>query len=132
MMSSPASRRRTASMWTAQAPAPRPAMRSTSGEKRTFVSASNPMASVADRRPGRPAWVVDPEEVTARTTIGADRDHLDRTPRRLLGEAIAALGKRRKGVGSKAAALVKQRIRQKLVMKARRRHGLPRREAEIE
>ena len=42
MMSSPASCRRLASIWTAQAPAPRPATRSTSGEKRIACLLNSP------------------------------------------------------------------------------------------
>ena len=41
MMSSPDSRRRTASIWTAQAPPPLPATRSTSGAKRIVLSMLN-------------------------------------------------------------------------------------------
>jgi hypothetical protein len=42
MTSWPWSGSRAASMWMLQAPAPRPAMRSTSGENRTFVFSSPP------------------------------------------------------------------------------------------
>jgi hypothetical protein len=50
----------------------------------------------------------------------------------LLGEPVAPLGERRKRGRSKAAALIIKRIRQPLVMKARRRHGTLRRQPEID
>src|SRR5438105_6259493 len=100
MMSSPASRRRLAAICTAQAPAPLPAIRSTSGEN--CIAAP----SVARGRAGRPARVVDPEEMAARTGGWVDRDQFDRAPRRLLGEAITALGERRQRLRRKAAALI--------------------------
>src|SRR5712691_12804285 len=84
--------------------------------------------SVSDRRPGRAARVVDPEEMA----VGGDPDQLDRPPGRLLGEAIAALGERLEGRRGKAIALVKERIRQPLVMKARRGDGILRGHREIE
>src|SRR5207244_13096023 len=71
-------------------------------------------SSISDRRPGRPARVVDPEEVA----VAADPDQLDRAPGRLFGEPIAALGERRESGGKKAPALVIKRIRHPWVMKA--------------
>src|SRR5437588_9054876 len=98
MMSSPASWRRLASMWIDQAAAPLPATRSTSGAK----CMTGTPRSVTGGRTGRAARVVDAEEAMA----GADRDQLDRAPGRLLNQAMAALGQRRKRRRGEPVALV--------------------------
>ena len=62
---------------------------------------------------------------------GADRDQLDRAPGRLLNQAMAALGQRRKRRRGEPVALVIQRVGQPLMVKARHRDGLIRCQPEI-
>src|SRR5438105_3762682 len=124
MMSSPASWRRLASMWIDQAAEPRPATRSTSGAK----CMTGTPRSVTGGRAGRAARVVDAEEAMA----GADRDQLDRAPGGLLDRMVAAFGEFGEHRRGKSASLVKQRVGQPLLVKARRRDRLVRREAEID
>src|SRR5438045_2451695 len=123
MMSSPASRRRRASIWTDQASEPLPDRRSTRGEKRMALS-----SSVTGRRTGWPARIVDPEHAAA----GADRDQLDGAPGGLLPELMAALCERCEGCRRQSAALVIQRIGQPLMVKARHRDSRFRRQPEID
>src|SRR5207302_4536396 len=124
MMSSPASWRRLASMWMDQAAAPLPATRSTSGAK----CMTGTPRSITGGRAGRAARVVDAEEAMA----GADRDQLDRAPGGLLDRMVAAFGQFGEHRRGKPAPLVKQRVGQPLLVKARRGDRLLRREAEID
>src|SRR6516162_3315797 len=117
----PASRRRTPSQWTRQAPVSSPAMRSTNGEKRTIL------LSIADCRAGRAAGVAG----TVEPAVG-DLDQFDGTPWPLLDELVTHPGQFRRRLGGEGRALVVDLIGLPLVVEPRCFDRLLRRHAVID
>src|SRR5204862_7464512 len=95
--------------------------RPVSGEKRIALPPLIPGGGA-----GRPPRVVDAKE----TPVRADRNQLDRPPRGLLGELVAALRPTRQHARRKAATLVIERVWQPLMVKAGPRAGLVRSQSE--
>src|SRR5215471_4608940 len=109
--SCPASRRRTPSWWTPQAPMPGPAMRSTNGEKR-MRPLSPSISDGGARRAAAVAGAVEP-------AIG-DLDQLGRTPGPPLDEPVAHAAQQRHRVGRQAEGLVGHLVGLSLEVQPRR------------